>query len=460
VDRDSADDKLPAKIATAKAEAKKPGEKSGIQIRVPALPPPLQAYTQGEFLMAKPSLKLLAELERRRYTVERSNGAGFARVILPPGAPNAWEVQRELEAIFPGQSFGLNFIYKPYHAQAGVPREPAPAPQYAAKGCTAESCPWLKPMAWREALATCAADLTIGMIDTRVDENHPGFAKSKLEPIDLALKQDAAPARHWHGTGVLSVLAGKPESGTPSLIPGAWFKAVNVFFTNKNGELETDTAHLTEALDRLGEKEKAHIINMSLVGPRDELVRARIVELARKGVVFVAAAGNGGPDAPPGYPAAYEEVIAVTAVDYKGGSYDHANRGAYIDVAAPGVQIRTALPEGKQGLLSGTSFAAPFVTAVVAVAYQDSGLDRAVKAGQGSLDPKGIMLTHLFSKDQLKKRDPISGLGMIKAPQACGSQGWGSIVKLAPPARPAAPVAQYTWQPNVQRASLPLEAAR
>ena len=93
-------------------------------------------------------------------------------------------------------------------------------------------------------------------------------------------------------------------------------------------------------------------------------------------------------------------------------------------------------------------------------AYQDSGLDRAVKAGQGSLDPKGIMLTHLFSKDQLKKRDPISGLGMIKAPQACGSQGWGSIVKLAPPARPAAPVAQYTWQPNVQRASLPLEAAR
>ena len=44
----------------------------------------------------------------------------------------------------------------------------------------------------------------------------------------------------------------------------------------------------------------------------------------QKGVVFVAAAGNGGPDAPAGYPAAYSEVIAVTAVDRKGGNYDQA----------------------------------------------------------------------------------------------------------------------------------------
>ena len=89
---------------------------------------------------------------------------------------------------------------------------------------------------------------------------------------------------------------------------------------------------------------------MSLVGPKDDLVHDRISDMARKGVVFVAAAGNGGPDAAAGYPAAYEEVIAVTAVDRKGGNYDHANRGTYIDVAAPGVQIRTALPGGKDGV--------------------------------------------------------------------------------------------------------------
>ena len=93
-----------------------------------------------------------------------------------------------------------------------------------------------------------------------------------------------------------------------------------MFFTNKDGELETDTAHLTEALADLDEKIGAQIVNMSLVGPQDDLVHERIAEMATKGVVFVAAAGNGGPDARAGYPAAYEQVIAVTAVDRKAGT--------------------------------------------------------------------------------------------------------------------------------------------
>jgi subtilisin family serine protease len=272
-------------------------------------------------------------------------------------------------------------------------------------------------------------------------------------------------------------MIGKSGSKAPGLIPGARFVAVNVFFTNKRGELETDTAHLTEALDAL-EGEKAQIVNMSLVGPRDELVRNRIVDMARKGVVFVGAAGNGGPDAPAAYPAAYEEVIAVTAVDRKGGNYDYANRGDYIDVAAPGVQIWTALPDGGAGFLSGTSFAAPFATAVAAVVYQDTGLEQAVRAGRGPLDPKRVMLAHLFSKGEQKKRDPIRGMGVIKAPSTCGAvnvsmsqqlQPWASIVKPMPStpvsaallARPpAASVAQDGWQSVIQRASLPSEAAR
>ena len=121
---------------------------------------------------------------------------------------------------------------------------------------------------------------------------------------------------------------------------------MNAFFTNRSGELETDTAHLTEALAKL-EENGVRIVNLSLVGPSDEIVHRRIKDMAtQKGIVFVAAAGNNGPDAPPGYPAAYEEVIAVTAVDRNGGSYDHANRGDYIDVAAPGVRVWAALPEG------------------------------------------------------------------------------------------------------------------
>ncbi len=50
----------------------------------------------------------------------------------------------------------------------------------------------------------------------------------------------------------------------------------------------------------------------------------------------------------------------------------HANRGDYIDVAAPGVRVWTALPNNKEGAQSGTSFAAPFVTAIVAAIYKQS----------------------------------------------------------------------------------------
>jgi subtilisin family serine protease len=396
--------------------------------------------------------------------------------MLSTDAPNAWDVQRELEASFPGTRLGLNYVYrtyKPYRAAS----QPEMLPKGTArKGCSAELCYGPEVIHWNKSLAVCAAGLKVGMIDTSIDEAHPAFPPNGVKVFDLARKRDAPPAVHWHGTGVLSLMAGVADSSTPGLIPGAAFSAANVFFTNKDGELETDTAHLTEALAAM-KAEKVRVVNMSLVGPQDKLVHERITDMTTNdGVVFVAAAGNGGPDALPGYPAAYEEVIAVTAVDRNKASYDHANRGTYIDMAAPGVQILAALPGGKEGLLSGTSFAAPFVTAVVAVAYRDTGLEKAVKEGRGRLDPKGVMLSHLFRKDELQTRSPIKGYGLVRAPEKCGSGGgsdsWASIVKPTPSvpvsgptvlARPATgSIALDSWQGQtiVQQAFLPGESAK
>ena len=469
VDRENQDSRSKL-LPDAKTQVGKAGDR-GIAARSLARFPPLpDTHHQNELLLTSPSPALMAEIEARRYVVEPRRG-GLTPVILPPNGPPAWEVQRELEAKFPEQRLGLNYIYKPYHSatQPGGPLPPSPTPPIHTKGCSDERCYGPKLIEWDKGLATCAANLRVGMIDTSVDRTHPAFARRHLEIINLALKQDAPPALHWHGTGVLSLMAGAPESRTPGLIPDAKFSAVNVFFTNKNGELETDTAHLTEALAKL-ESEGVQVVNMSLVGPRDDLVHARIREMAtRRGVVFVAAAGNGGPDAPAGYPAAYDEVIAVTAVDRKGGNYDHANRGAYIDAAAPGVQIWTALPGGKEGLLSGTSFAAPFVTAVAAVVYRDTGLEEAAREGRGPLNPKGVMLAHLFRKDELTSRSPVYGHGVIKAPTACGRKTWASVVTPTPPvpvsattlARPPpTTVAGDSWQTMVQQGPVPSELAK
>jgi subtilisin family serine protease len=169
----------------------------------------------------------------------------------------------------------------------------------------------------------------------------------------------------------------------------------------------SDTASVLKALDLL-KAFNVQVVNMSLSGPSDETVKNAIEKLSSAGVVFVAAAGNGGPTAPPAYPAAYPQVIAVTAVNKQLRGYPYANRGDYIDVAAPGVRIWTAVSKEKHEYLSGTSFAAPYVTAIVAAL-----------ARQG-LKTKQAILDRLDVKDLgAPGRDPIFGRGLVLAPSSC-----------------------------------------
>ena len=85
---------------------------------------------------------------------------------------------------------------------------------------------------------------------------------------------------------------------------------------------------------------------------------------------MIAAAGNDGPRAEPAYPAAYDSVIAVTAVDRSGTIYRRAIRGAHVDLAAQGVEVWTAASVKGARWKTGTSFAAPYVTAAVALWLQ------------------------------------------------------------------------------------------
>jgi subtilisin family serine protease len=115
--------------------------------------------------------------------------------------------------------------------------------------------------------------------------------------------------------------------------------------------MAADTLSLLEALD-WDEEYRLKVVNMSFSGPRDELVAETIEKLSKRGIIFVAAAGNEGPTAAPSYPAGYPLVIAVTAVTKDLRNYRYANRGDHIDVAASGVRIWTAMP-GRRGRLAG-----------------------------------------------------------------------------------------------------------
>lgn len=79
-----------------------------------------------------------------------------------------------------------------------------------------------------------------------------------------------------------------------------------------------------------------------------------LVSAHRRGMVLIAAVGNAGPRSPPLYPAAYREVIGVTAVDADYRLLPQANRGRQVAVAAPGVDVLADVPDEKFQLTSGT----------------------------------------------------------------------------------------------------------
>ncbi len=331
---------------------------------------------------------------------------------VPPGL-DAVRGQALLKRELAGHRFELNKLYRLYRTAMSEDRpakpdkdKPAPAPG-ANPPCGADHCVGWQTIGWKETLASCARGLKVGVIDTDIDEGHPAFAGRTIHRFDFSPEGYGAPP-NWHGTAVLSLLAGGSLGSVPGLIPNAEFFAANVFFSDEGGNMAANTLSLLKALDwtaRFGVK----LVNMSFSGPRDELVAGAIAKLSKKGMVFVAAAGNEGPAAAPSYPAAYPQVIAVTAVTKDLRNYRYANRGDHIDVAAPGVDIWTAMPGGRAGYQSGTSFAAPHVTAILAVEPREKLLqDKAAL-----LD--GLPVTDLGEKG----RDPVYGRGLLVAPSSC-----------------------------------------
>ncbi len=325
-------------------------------------------------------------------------------------------LQREI----PHETFQLNRIYRPYNTATKDDLDKTDLEDPGANDrCRGDKCYGKAAIGWRDELASCARDVNVGVIDTDVDLQHPTFSGQKITRR-MFLADGKQPSPSGHGTGVLALLAGRPDSDTPGLIPEAKFFVANVFFTDGNGETITDTVSLLKSLEWMSASQ-ARVINMSFSGPEDELVQVRLKSMRERGFVFTAAAGNEGPAALPTYPAAYPEVIAVTAVTKDKRIYPSANRGAYIDLAAPGVGIWTAMSETREGYRTGTSFATPFATAVLALQSQDL-----------MSAPKNELLDHVnIVKLGSKARDPIYGRGLLQAPSECSSAK-ASVSNLAP----------------------------
>jgi len=201
-------------------------------------------------------------------------------------------------------------------------------------------------------------------VDTPIDILHRSLDNSKVRRIELIPAGDANNQKH--GTAIAGVLISQnPRIG---IAPEASLYAVSAFSTDtQNPSERSSTAGLVAKAIDLCIQEKVDILNLSFAGKSDPLVNRLVQKAVANNIIVVASAGNGGPKAEPAYPAAYDNVLAVTAVDEQESIFGRANRGTYIDLAAPGVNIFTTSPAGTFDLASGTSMATAHVTGLIAL---------------------------------------------------------------------------------------------
>lgn len=210
----------------------------------------------------------------------------------------------------------------------------------------------------------------IGMIDTAIsssDENSE-FADFLLPTLSVAGESTDSADSLTHGSTMFQTIM---QGLTSTAASGDQVFDVKVLPVDVYGQGEqTNTFLLAQATVQAIEN-GADIINLSLGGPEPSSILQDVINQgADKGVVFVAAAGNT-PDTSFTFPAAYENVLAVTSVMGDGSIAPFANRGEFVDVAAPyGAMVEHA---GQTYFSSGTSISTAYISGITAGLSSQSG---------------------------------------------------------------------------------------
>jgi subtilisin family serine protease len=274
------------------------------------------------------------------------------------------------------------------------------------------------------------ANVTVAVIDSGIDANHPELVNSIGDSFD-ALGSKEGP--HAHGTGIAGAIVA--HARLIGSAPEARILAIRAFGTAPKGA-ESTSYVILKSLDYAA-LHGAQIVNMSFAGPKDPVIERSIAATAARGIVLVAACGNAGPTSPPLYPAANPNVIAVSATDAQDRLFPASNRGGHIALAAPGADIFLPAPDEKYQMISGTSFSAAYV----------SGLAALVLERNPALKPEQVrtILTKTARDLGTPGRDDLFGAGEADAFAAVS----------AVTTEPAVPVATAPTRPvgeNVQRA--------
>lgn len=250
---------------------------------------------------------------------------------------------------------------------------------------------------------TDGAGVRVAVFDTGIDGTHEdlhvvgGFNTFNDDPYDVD--------PHGHGTHVAGIIAAlHNDVGVVGVAPEVELYSVVVLDENGAGAMSNLVDGILWAIDN-----DIHIINMSLgTSHPSTALEDAINEANKQGHIIVASSGNAGEDGGEDtmrYPAKYEHVIAVGAINPDDTVADYSSYGQTLDLVAPGTSIRSTYPGNAYETRGGTSMAAPFVAGVIALML---GID-------DSLTPSQVRAFLTGHAEDLGYSADKQGAGLLRA---------------------------------------------
>jgi len=292
-------------------------------------------------------------------------GQALVTLRVPDGVATA-DALSKLRAADPDGSYDFNHVYT--GAEAGGTTQDKSRMGRVAPAARRS------PMTSSGAGATGAVggDVRVGLVDSGIDGSHEVFENARI--VRWGCDGGTRPAPH--GTAVGALMIGKSERFAGAA-PGAKLYAADIYCDQPTGG---SASQIAQALAWLA-REQVGVINISLVGPPNQMLGKVVQAMVARGHLLVAAVGNDGPAAPPLYPASYPGVVGVTGIDPKRHPLPEAARGPQVMFAAPGSQMAAAaIGTPPYKLVRGTSFASPLVAALLAPRLPSPSPAQAIEA--------------------------------------------------------------------------------
>jgi subtilisin family serine protease len=212
----------------------------------------------------------------------------------------------------------------------------------------------------------------VAVADTGVSVAHPGLRDRIGGTQNFVEGGESSFDRDLHGTAVAGLIAAARDDrvGMLGIAPDARILALKACWYAPGGDRAVCSSWtLAKAVD-FAAGAGARILNLSLTGPDDPLLRLLIGKAQQRGIIVVAAAAEDGKS--PGFPASLPEVIAALASDARGDVHVPPWASRTFAMAAPGVDVLTTVPGDGYDFLSGSSFAAAHVSGVIALLLEEN----------------------------------------------------------------------------------------